>query len=134
MSEDISNAGKGRLRLFLSGTVIGIAVTLFFMLIFAAVIYFLNLDREYSVPLSTLSLALGSFAAAYFVSRKIGNRGYLFGTLVGLVAFAAVTIISLILTKNGLTLNTLFHFIIIVLASAIGGILGVNKGKDKKYI
>ncbi len=120
--------------LYIKGALIGVAVTLISMCLFAAVILFCGLDRGYSVPFATISLALGSFTAAYIVSRKSERRGYLIGTLIGLVTFAVVTIISLVVNKNGLTMNTLFHFIIIVLASAIGGILGVNKGKNKKYI
>lgn len=134
MSDEILKAKNGKFRMIFTGTAIGIAVTLLALLIFAALIYFLNLDRAYSTPLGTVSLALGSFTAAYYVSKRSGHKGYLIGAFVGLISFAAVTVISLIVSKGGLTLNTLFHFIIIVLASAIGGILGVNKGKNKKYV
>ena len=135
MSERIVGSKQGtKFALSLTGALIGIIVTLIFLALFAAIIYLFNLDRAYSVPLATVSLALGSFAAAYYVSNRLDNKGYIIGTLVGLIAFAAVTIISLIVSKNGLTINTLFHLIIIVLASAIGGIMGVNKGKRKKYI
>ncbi len=120
--------------LYLTGALIGVFSTLVFMCISAAAILFLELDRGYSVPLATISISLGSFLAAYFVSLKSEQKGYLIGTLIGVISFAAVTVISVIISKNGLTVNTLFRFIIIVLASAIGGILGVNKGKNKKYI
>lgn len=134
MSEEILKAKNGKLWMILIGAAIGIAVMLIALLFFAALIYFLNLDRAYSVPFSTVSLALGSFAAAYYVSKRAGHKGYLIGAFVGIISFAAVTVISLITSKGGLTVNTLFHFVIIVLSSSIGGILGVNKWKDKKYI
>ena len=134
MFNDTSKTAPGGAILYLTGALIGILVTLLFMCIFAGVIVLTDLDRGYSLPLATVSLALGSFMAAYYVARKSGNKGYLIGTLIGLISFAAVTVISLIVSKNGLSINTLFHFIIIVIASAIGGILGVNKGKSKKYI
>lgn len=131
---NLSSKSSGSATTYIKGALIGVAVTLIFMCLFAAIILFCNIDRGYSVPFATVSLALGSFTAAYIVSKESERRGYLIGTLVGLVSFAVVTIISLIINRNGLTMNTLFHFIIIVLASAIGGILGVNKGKSKKYI
>ena len=134
MSYDLSKPRTGKLVTYLIGALIGIAVTFAFLLIFSAAIILFGLDRAYSVPFATVSLALGSLAAAYYVSRKSEKKGYLIGTFIGLISFAAVTVISLIVNKSGLTLNTLFHFIIILLASAIGGILGVNKGKSKKYI
>ena len=119
---------------YLIGAVIGVAVTLALIMASAAFVLFFNLDREFCAPLGTVSLALGSFAAAYYVSKKSERKGYIIGTVIGLVSFGAVTVISLIVNKGGMSVNTLFHFIIIVLASAIGGILGVNKGKTKKYI
>lgn len=134
MSEELVKGHSSKLIHILTGVLIGLITTIISMLIFAAAIYFLNLDRAYSVPLATVSLALGSFTAAYFVARKSENKGYLIGTIVGLISFALVTVISLIINKTGLTINTLFHFIIIVLSSAIGGIIGVNKGKNKKLI
>lgn len=134
MSESVINGGSNKLKTAAIGSVIGVIVTFMFLLLFAAGIYLFNLDRAYSLPLATVSLAFGSFAAAYYVSRKSERKGYLIGILVGLISFALVTTVSLIVNKNGLTVNTLFHFIIIVLASAIGGIVGVNKGKSKKYI
>ncbi|MBO4734662.1 MAG: TIGR04086 family membrane protein [Clostridia bacterium] len=134
MSEDLFKEKKSKLGTILIGAALGVAVTLLSLLIFAAVIYFLGLDRAYSAPFATLALAFGSFTAAYSVSKRIGHKGYLTGTLVGLVSFGLVTVISLTVNKSGLTLNTLFHFIIIVLASAIGGISGVNRGKSKKFI
>lgn len=119
---------------YLIGAVIGVAVTLALIMASAALVLFFNLDREFCAPLGTVSLALGSFAAAYYVSKKSERKGYIIGTVIGLVSFGAVTVISLIVNKGGMSVNTLFHFIIIVLASAIGGILGVNKGKTKRYI
>ena len=134
MSEKTIKTRESRLTVIITGAVLGIVITLIFLLIFAAAVYFLDLDRAYSSPLATLSLALGSFFAAFFVAKKIGHKGYLTGAVVGFVSFAAITVISLIVTKNGFTGNTVFHFIIIVLASLIGGIAGVNKGKNKKLI
>lgn len=134
MSDNLTKYNSGKLHAVIAGVIVGTVTTLALMLISAAAIYLFNLDRAYSIPLSTLSLALGGFAAAYYVARKSERKGYLVGALTGLISFALVTIISLIVTKSGLTVNTLFHFIIITLASVIGGIMGVNKGKNKKLI
>lgn len=134
MSDDLVKGHSNKPIYILAGAIIGLITTIISMLVFSAAIYFLNLDRAYSVPLGTVSLALGSFFAAYFVARKSESKGYLTGTIVGLISFALVTVISLIVNKTGLTVNTLFHLIIIVLSSAIGGIIGVNKGKNKKLI
>ena len=60
--------------------------------------------------------------------------GVYIGFIIGISTFLIITIISLIINDTALSINTLFHFIIIVLSSLIGGIFGVNKDKNKKII
>ena len=38
------------------------------------------------------------------------------------------------INRGGLTQNTLFRFVILMLSSVIGGILGVNRKSQHKYI
>ena len=64
-------------------------------------------------------------------AKKIKDNGYIIGAIVGFVLFFVITLISLIL-GNSLTLNTLFHFIIFMLSSMVGGIVGVNR--NNRYI
>ncbi len=116
------------------GLIIGVGSTLLLMLLFAALMLSLDIDRNMASPFATISAAVGALLSSLFAARKIGDRGYLVGLLVGLAAFAVITAISLIVSPNGLGYNTLFHLIIITLSSVIGGILGVNVGKSKKYI
>jgi putative membrane protein (TIGR04086 family) len=74
-------------------------------------------------------------SAAFFTARKVGNKGYLIGIIVGLVSFAAVLLVSLLVSKQSIGVNTLFHLVIILISSMIGGILGINSlVKSKKYI
>ncbi len=119
---------------YIIGLTIGVAATLISMFAFSALILVLNLDRQFAAPLATLSVAVGCFLSAYYTAKKRGDRGYLVGLIIGAVSFVLITIISFIIGGSHLSYNTLFHFIICILASAIGGILGVNKGKNKKYI
>lgn len=53
--------------------------------------------------------------------------------IVGLTVFVMITLLSLVM-GNGFSINTLFHFIIVTLSSLVGGIMGVNGKKRKKYI
>ena len=79
-------------------------------------------------------MAAGSLSAAFYAARKNGSKGYLIGRLVGIITFLLVTIISLIVSGGVLSSNTLFRFVIIVISSLIGGILGINIRREKKYI
>ena len=80
------------------------------------------------------SLFSGAFAAAFYLSGKNGSRGWLTGAAVGGIVFCVLTLISLMINRGGLTQNTLFRFVILMLSSVIGGILGVNRKSQHKYI
>ncbi len=118
---------------YIVGGLVGVLSTLATMLIFAAVLLVFNIDRAYAVPFATISVAMGSFIASYIAAKKINNKGYLTGLVIGIVVFAIISILSLIF-GNIFSLNTIFHLIIITLTSIVGGILGVNADKHKKYI
>lgn len=125
---------KKKLPILLKGAIIGVALTLVAMVLFAAVMLIFKLDRSLSVPFSTVSLAIGCFVAAMYTSKTIGERGYLVGLVIGIVVFVLVTLLSLIITGEGFSYNTIFHFVIIFLSSVAGGIFGVNRTKKTKYI
>ncbi len=127
--KDITNKKSA----YIIGGIIGVLTTLVSMLIFSAVLLFFNIDRAYATPMATISVAIGGFVASRISAKKIGDKGYLTGIIIGFVVFIAITLLSVILGNN-LSLNTLFHFIIIMLASVTGGIAGVNSNKHKKYI
>lgn len=123
-----------RFAIPLTAALLGIVVTAAFMALFAVVMYMAQIGSEYSPVLATVSLAAGTLAAAFYAARKIGKRGLLIGLATGGITFVLVTLISLIVDKGGITYNTLFHLIILMLSSLIGGVLGVNKKDNRKYI
>ena len=134
MSDEFSKKDNSNKRnAYLIGAVLGVLSTLVIMVIFSAVLLFFNIERAYAVPFATVSLAVGSFIASRYTAKKIGDKGYAVGLIIGLIVFAVITILSLIF-GNGFSLNTLFHFIIIILSSLVGAIMGVNSNNHKKFI
>ena len=130
----MANSENNKIKMIITGVIIGIIITTVFVFIFAAVMYFAGLDKIYSVIFATVSVAFGCFAAAYSMARKNKSKGFLIGTVVGLVTFFVITLISLIADKGAVGTNTLFHFIIFMLSAIVGGVMGVNKADSKKYI
>lgn len=130
LKKGISTKYKSIIGAFL----IGVAVTAVFIAVFAAVMYFFAAGFKYAALFATLSAAFGGFAASFFLAGKSGSRGWLTGLITGICAFLIITVISLAVNHGAMTNNTLFHLVIIVLASVIGGILGVNKPSEKKFI
>ncbi len=135
MSGDIlKKDGVNKKKAYIIGALLGVGAILITMLIFSFVLLLAGLDRSYATPFATVSLAVGCFIAARYTAKKIGEKGYATGMIIGGAVFILITLLSLIIGKNGLSLNTLFHFIIIMLAALVGGITGVNTDKHKKYI
>lgn len=124
---------KGYLN-YILGFSIGVITALVFIALFALVMYLSGAAFKYAPVFATLSVGAGCFAAAFFTAKRQGKRGLLVGAVIGGITFILITLISLIINSGGVTLNTLFHFIILMLSSLIGGIAGVNKGKSHKYI
>ena len=104
------------------------------MFIFATVMYFLEGGYEFSPLFATISLGIGTLLTSFFSSKKIGQRGYLVGAVIGAAVFFIITLVGLMASKDIFTLNTLFRLIILMLSSIIGGILGVNNKENQKYI
>lgn len=120
------NVTKPDWKLIIISGILQIAVTVVFISLFAAVMYFLEVNNKYSPIFGSVAVALGTFASSYFVSSKRKNKGYLNGIIIGSITFVLITLIGLIINGGGVTVNTLFHMIIIILSAVVGGILGVN--------
>lgn len=134
MKKDFSADTGFNWKHYLWGAVLGIIVTVVSVAIFSAVILFLEMDRIYAPAFATVALSLGAFFAACYSAKKIGKKGYITGLIMGLLFFCAVTLFALVFDDNGGGFTTVFRLIIVTLASLIGGISGVNKDKNRKYI
>ena len=124
---------KSKYTTYLITAIIEIAVTLLTVSLFSIVMNLADIDYKYSPVFGSVAVALGCLIASYFLSNKKKNKGYLIGAATGFITFIVITLVGLIINQGGIGINTLFHLVIIMLSSIIGGILGVNK-KGKKYI
>lgn len=102
--------------------------------VFATVMYFIEGGYEYSPLFATVSVAVGSLLSSMYLAKQNGKKGLLIGAAVGGTVFVILMLISLIVDSSALGINTLFRFIIIMLSSLIGGVVGVNKKTNEKYI
>lgn len=120
--------------IYIKGIVFGLIATALCVILFSFIMLLFELSYKFAAPFATVSVAVGSFVASFVTAKNIGSKGYLIGIIIGIIVFVIVTVIALAVNKSGITGNTLFHFIIITLASVVGGITGVNYNKNKKYI
>ncbi len=121
-------------KAYLFGALWGVAATVVSMLLLAFALLITGIDRAYSAPFATISLAIGSLVSSRYTAKKIGDKGYIIGFVIGSVVFILITLLSLIIGENGLSINTLFHFVVVMLSALAGGISGVNAKAHKKFI
>ena len=67
-----------------------------------------------------------------FKNGKIAtNKGYFAGLKVGGLFLLLLIIINLFTNKNIFRISTLIYYLVLVLASVSGGMLGINKKEEK---
>ncbi len=109
-------------------------VTAVFVVLFGVALLFVPSGLIFAAVFATLSLSAGCLAASFFVAKKSGSKGWLYGLIVGGVSFAVITLAALMIQRGNVTGTTLFRFIIMMLASLIGGVLGVNRANTHRYL
>ncbi len=102
--------------------------------LFASAMYFLEGGYEYSPLFATVCLAVGSFAASLYLGNKMGQNGILIGLAVGGTVFIVATLITLLVNSGAVSMHILLRLVILMLASLIGAIIGVNRKDSQKYI
>lgn len=132
MKKENSTSG-GKILIYFIAVLSGFALNFILMLVFAAVSVVADLGESFAAPFTSLSAAAGSLVSAFIASKKIKSRGLINGLICGGSMFAVIMCVSLAISDGGITLNTLFNFIIIILSALIGGVWGVNGRKKKDY-
>ena len=104
------------------------------VLVFAVALYFLEDGYRFSPLFATICLALGCFTVSLYLGNAIGEKGLLIGLLVCACVFAITTLVTLLVNSGAVSVHLLLRFIILLLASFTGAIIGVNKKVNKKFI
>ena len=109
---------------------IGTFLSMLSVLVLAFLSLILDLGEASASLFAALSLAIGGFSSAFLSSKKFKKNGLLNGVICAAATFLLVFFISLVVDKDGITLNTLFNLLAALLSGLIGGIFGTG---DKKY-
>ena len=118
----------------ITAVLIEIAVAVCCLLLFATGMTVWEGGTAFAPLFATLSVSAGAFAAAFYQAKKARKKGWLYGLLTGGITFAFLTVIGLAFGDGNVTLTSLFRLIILLLASLIGGILGVGKAENHQYL
>ena len=119
---------KKLLKSLITGMLCGIAVITILTLLFA---FILVISGTYPTDIinyiSLVFLAVGGLSGGYIAARLNKAAGLAVGALTGLIIFLIILIVGLAQSTGTITLFTLYKFLLLVIFSALGGVLGVNK-------
>lgn len=120
--------------LFLKTVIIWIFVSAAAIFAFAAIMYFLEGGYEFSPLFATISIGFGCLAASYYLGNFLGKKGIIIGFGVGGISFILIALVTLFVNSGAVSIHLLLRLIIMLLASLIGAIIGVNRKAEQKYI
>jgi putative membrane protein (TIGR04086 family) len=115
------------------GTAVGGIMCMLCLFVFA--IFFVSakvIPQTMIQPLILVSCALGAFIGGYITVRILRVQGLLFGILSGMLLFVIVCLVSVIAIREPFSTFALVKGVLMMLAGAIGGIIGVNKRSKRK--
>ena len=122
------------IRGIIAGSIVGIITIIALFLLLSVVIMQLDTYPHQIINYLILGiLGISGLFAGYIAGLINKISGLIYGGITGLAIFVLVFIAGLLSVGNGITLFTLLKLLVLVISSALGGILGVNK-KDKLHI
>lgn len=121
------NNTANKFTLWIKGIILSMGLTLIMILILSIVLSLTNIKESVIMPtvifISSLSILIGAFS----ISRKIENKGIVYGSLLGLIYMMILYLISSIMSFNfSFNVNSIIMIVFGIIGGAIGGILGIN--------
>lgn len=98
------------------------------LLFILSIILALTSVKENIINVAIIFIAsISILISAFLASKKIKQKGIVYGSGVGLFYMIILYLISSIMNANfGLTIETIFMILFGIIGGAVGGILGVN--------
>lgn len=81
------------------------------------------------VKFNFIVIAILSFILGIFLGKKTNKKGYLEGLKIGLIITLILFMLNLIFYRS-ISLNTFIYYLIIVIGSIFGSMLGINLKKN----
>lgn len=122
-----SNAVYRIVRPLLWGTLSGIVTCLLVLLLMAAVLAAGDIPKAAVTPLAVAAAVIGSAVGGFVTARLRGENGLLFGAACGLALFVLVMAVGFTLLHQIRGGYVLLKLVLMLIAGAVGGILGVNR-------
>ena len=115
------------------GAGVGIAATIIFMLLMAAVLASVDMSEGAPAVISTLCMGAGAVLGGFVAAKRNGRNGLIVGLVSGAAMFVLFALVALAL---GSDVGGAFvvRFAVSVFFAAVGGVLGINLRRKRRYV
>lgn len=72
------------------------------------------------------------FVGGFVIGKRTGKKGWLEGIKLGLIFLVFLTIFNYLALDSSISLKTVIYYIILVIATTFGSMIGVNKFKPEE--
>ncbi len=111
----------------LFGLAAAAAVSLLFILLFAFVFVIMkSIVSSAIIPLSLFAIIIGCFLGAYICATISGERGLIYGIVIGLLLFCFIYMLGMAMGEEYFGTLAIVKLVLLLLAGGIGGWLGSN--------
>lgn len=113
---------------------IGAAFTFAVLCIMALLMSVRDIPTSAASAMSSAAAGVGAFAAGFAAAKIHKRQGAVIGAASGTLLFLIIFVVSMIITGTFLSLSVFLRFILMLLASTVAGIMGVNmRVRRKKF-
>lgn len=107
----------------------GLIITgsVFILITLISILNYLGINFNISRFVVLLGIALLFFVSGFINGQKRDNKGYIAGFKIGLIIIAIFIILNLIIFRSPFSLKRNVYYIILLLCSVLGSIIGINK-------
>ena len=77
-----------------------------------------------------MTMIVSMFVGGFYIGKNSSSKGYLQGLKIGGIAFAILFLLNFWFFGNGFSLEKLLFYLIVMVSSVIGSVVGINKNKQ----
>lgn len=134
MAEKLGKNSSDSIKVIFTGIIISFFATLIFIILSAFAISLADVSEGVMQVISVLSVAFGAFIGGFFTSKLKREKGLVTGAVIGFLLFVLITIFSMIVSGASMTIFTALKFVASVVSASLGGVIGVNFKRKRKFL
>ena len=121
------------LKALIYGLIAAVGVCAVVLFIAAIIMSSKDMSQSFVTIAADFAVVFSSFSGGLVTSRILKKRGLFSGAFTGLIYYILLILAGLAFFGSKITIAALTKLVMMILASSLGGIVGVNAFRKKKY-